>query len=68
MAAFGYRHHSRHVVQGTWRMCASVTTGVVLGAASLVIAPITGLKASGVPGLITGVGMGAMGSVLLPVC
>lgn len=48
-------------------MFTSVTTGVVTGCAGCVMGPIVGIQRNGAIGLASGIGLGAVGAVLLPV-
>jgi hypothetical protein len=64
---FGYSEKPRHLGQGAWRMVKSVGTGVVAGAATLVTAPIVGAREGGVKGFASGLGLGLVGAVVLPI-
>jgi len=66
-ALFGYSERPRHFGQGAWRMVKSVGTGVAAGAATLVTAPIAGAREGGAKGFCTGLGLGLVGAVVLPV-
>jgi hypothetical protein len=64
---FGYSEKPRHVGQGAWRLVKSVGTGVCAGAATLVTAPVVGARENGAKGFATGLGLGLVGAVVLPI-
>ncbi|GIX61684.1 DnaJ protein, putative [Babesia caballi] len=67
IAGFFSTRKPRHAGAGLVSGIKSITKGVALGAASLVVCPVVGGHQNGMTGFVKGMGAGVLGAVALPV-